>query len=35
MAQVHFDDVKEGQDIPTLEKTPHRQDAGAVGRSFR
>ncbi len=35
MAQVYFDDVKEGQDIPTLEKTPTTQDSGHVGRSFR
>ena len=38
MAQVHFDDVKEGQDIPTLEKTPTArtlvQWAGASGDFF-
>src|SRR5512136_192507 len=38
MAQVYFDDVKEGQDIPTLEKTPTNrtlvQWAGASGDFF-
>lgn len=38
MAQVYFDDVKEGQDIPTLEKTPTTrtlvQWAGASGDFF-
>ena len=38
MAQVYFDDVKEGQDIPTLEKTPTArtlvQWAGASGDFF-
>jgi acyl dehydratase len=38
MAQVYFDDVKEGQDIPTLEKTPSRRTlvmwAGASGDFF-
>lgn len=38
MAQVYFDDVKEGQDIPTLEKTPTRRTlvmwAGASGDFF-
>ena len=38
MAQVFFDDVKEGQDIPTLEKTPTNrtlvQWAGASGDFF-
>lgn len=38
MAQVYFDDVKEGQEIPTLEKTPTTrtlvQWAGASGDFF-
>ena len=38
MAQIHYEDVKEGSDIPTLEKTPTTRTlvmwAGASGDFF-